>query len=60
MEFFNELVKQGIELTVLYERKQASDRNDKWKSNGDINTIKKNQADKKEQIVMLFYKSKDN
>ena len=34
--------------------------NDKWKSNGDINTIKKNQADKKEQIVMLFYKSKDN
>ena len=34
--------------------------NDKWKSNGDINTIKKNQADKKEQIIMLFYKSKDN
>ena len=32
VEFFNEIARGGVELTVLYERRNASDRDEKWHS----------------------------
>ena len=36
VEFFNELVRCGIDVTVLFERNNAQDRNEKWRSDEKI------------------------
>lgn len=46
VEFFNEIARGGVELTVLYERRNASDRDEKWHS------------DEKDEYKTIFLKSK--